>query len=686
MKKKEKKRKKIKHIKPLNLKLQILVGFIIPIFIVIFVGISAYNKAESGLINTYETATSNSIEMASQLIDLGLEDASSMVLEISSDPDFLTCVSEPDAPETEQARNDLKSALLMKQLYSDFIEKIHMMPKNNCATISTANADSITGAEVYEKARKEFEPQCSAITKDKRWGSTHTIIDDMFELSADAYASYLCTEISYTGTDALIVVDISTDKIIDILSQISLGENSILAYHTAEGKEVVFGSDAFTFSDKEYVLNALASEETSGKTYVTENGIEYLYMYSTCPTNGAMISAMVPKSIITAEADSIRTTVIMYVALACIIVGIIGVAILFGLQKNLKRIISGLVKASQGDLTVQLDLEGKSEFATLAKHVMETVHNTKNLISSVQHTTQDVSKSSEKVGTVSDVIFTSAEAISDALEGINSGVRQEANNAEECLLKMDALSGKILRTSDRISEVETLADTTKQMAHSGFESMENLIEQSDETSEITAIVNEKVDKLIEHAMQIEVFVKNINDITDQTTLLSLNASIEAARAGEMGRGFTIVAEEIKKLSENSMESAKSIEELVNQIHVMTSDTKAATLKSQSIVEEQQQMVANTKQIFLNMNQMIDQLLTNLKQVSDEIESMDADREYTLSAIQNISSVIEATLASTTVVSEKVREQVTIVDGLSDATSQLNDNTSELHRAVGMFTV
>lgn len=90
---------------------------------------------------------------------------------------------------------------------------------------------------------------------------------------------------------------------------------------------------------------------------MTENGVEYLYMYSTCTSNNAMISALVPKSLITAEADAIRDTVIVYIILSCIIVGIIGVLILYGLQKNMKRITDGLVKASKGDLTVSLNKE-----------------------------------------------------------------------------------------------------------------------------------------------------------------------------------------------------------------------------------------------------------------------------------------------------------------------------------------
>lgn len=673
-----------KQVKPLNLKMQILVGFIIPIIIVVFVGNSAYNQAANGLIETYEQATFTSIDMASQLVNFALQDLMSCSIEISTDSNMLSYASNAGSLDSLQAKNDLNSTMVMKQLASDFISNIHLVPNSESMCLSTANVGSINGTDVYTDIRSELESQCKATVNNDKWCSTHSIMDEKFSLDSSKYAGAVVTVASYKNT--MIIIDISASKIEEILSQISLGENSVIAYQTKDGREVTVGSDSFTFTDKEYAQAAFESEESGGKSYINEDGTEYLFMYSKCSVNGAMISAIVPKSVITAEADSIRATVILYVIIACIIVGAIGMFILLGLQKNLKRITNGLVKASKGDLTVNLNLTGKSEFAVLAKHVMETVGNTKNLIASVQHTTEDVSSSSVNVGKVADVIQVSVEAISDALEEINSGVSQEANDAEECLLKMDALSGKILRTGDKIAEVKILADNTKQMAKSGSESMEGLIEHSLETSRITATVNEKVDKLIEHSMQIEEFVKNINDIADQTTLLSLNASIEAARAGEMGRGFTVVAEEIKKLSENSMESAKAIEDLVSQIHVMTDDTKAATKKSQDIVEDQQQMVEETKQMFLDMNQMIEQLLANMRQVTAEIESMDVDRIDTLNAIQNISGVIEETFASTTVVSEKIKEQVSIMDGLTNATSQLNENTTELNHAVGKFTI
>lgn len=682
VRKKKMKKSANKQLKPLNLKMQILVGFVIPILIVIALGFTSYKQAADGLIETYENSNITSIEMASQLIDFGLQSIISSSSEISTDSNFLTYASRSSTLNSLRAKNDMKSTILMKQLSNDFIQNIHLIPESPSAALSSTSIGSFTGEDIYPDIRPEMENQCSSTTSQDKWGSSHDKLDELFKLDPESYAGSFCLIGNYKRT--MIIVDINAKKIKSVLSDIDLGEGSVIGYHTKEGKEIIVGSDDFSFNDKEYAQNAFSSEEVSGKTYVTVNGRQYLYMFRRCNTNNAVISALVPKSVITAQALSIRHTVIISIIVSCIVVGIVGLLILIGLQRNLKQITEGLMKASQGDLTVDFAMGGKSEFAVLSKHVMDTLGNTKNLISSVQNTTKDVSLSSSNVGKVSDVINSSVDAISDAIAEINSGVSHEADEAEECLSKMDALSGKILRTGDKISEVERLADSTKQMVQDGSDSMEQLIQQSHETFNITSTVNEKVDKLIEHSIQIEEFVNNINDIADQTTLLSLNASIEAARAGQMGRGFTVVAEEIKKLSENSMESAKSIEDLVKQIHLMTDDAKAATSQAQGIVKNQQEMVGTTKQMFLDMNQVIEQLLENMKMVANEIESMDIDRADTLNSIKNISDVIEETLASTHLVSERIREQASIMNGLTDATHQLNDNTTELSHAVSRF--
>jgi len=673
-----------KPMKPLNLKLQILVGFTIPIFIVVFVGISAYNQSENSLIDTYETSTLSSIELASQLVDFGLQTIASCATEVYNDPNFNKAVAEPDSIVEATASRDLQSAIVTKQALNSFAGNIHIIPNSSAQCISSKAINAMQGTDIFNDVYAELETQCVAKSAPEKWGTNHPALDTAYEIDPSSYIGYICLQVMQKNT--IILVDIDKTKILEILESVSLGEDSVIAYTTKEGGELALGIDNFSFLDKSYYEKARTSEDASGRFYVKVGDKQYLYMYSKCAVNNAMVSALVPYSTIAADAVHIRNTVIIYVIIACLIVCAIGLFILFGLQKSMALITGALSKASKGDLTVKLNMTGKSEFAFLSQNIMETISNTKHLISSVQDTTQQVTDSSENVGKVSDIINSSVDAISYALDEINSGMAQEAEDAEACLLKMDALSEKIILTSDKIAEVETLADNTKQMAREGLTSMEDLIEQSQETSSVTSIVDEKVDKLIEHTMQIEAFVQNINEIADQTTLLALNASIEAARAGEAGRGFTVVAEEIKKLSENSMQSAQSIETLVNEIRSMAGDTKEATLKSQNIVNSQQNMVEDTKKMFQNMTQTIEHLLQNMKDAIEEVQRMDADRSETLNAIQNISSVIEETLASSTLVSEQIKEQVSTMENLAAATKQLNENTIELTEAVDKFTV
>ena len=189
--------KKNNKAKPINLKLQIVIGFIIPIFIVIFVGVSAYNKAETGLIETYETSTCTSIEMASQLIDFGLKNLTSTAIEISSNSDFLGYVAGTESLDSVQSMNDLKSTLLMKQLSNDFIQNVHVIPNSSSICLSTAKITVFKGEDSYNDICKEFESQCSAIESTKKWGSSHSELDNLFGLNTDDYAGFLCTVSSY---------------------------------------------------------------------------------------------------------------------------------------------------------------------------------------------------------------------------------------------------------------------------------------------------------------------------------------------------------------------------------------------------------------------------------------------------------------------------------------------------------
>lgn len=181
-----------KQLKPVNLKLQILVGFVIPILIVIAVGFSSYRQAADGLIETYENSNITSMEMASQLIDFGLQSIISSSSEISTDSNFLTYASRSSDLNSLRAKNDMKSTILLKQLSNDFVKNIHLIPESPSAVLSSASIGSFTGDEIYGDIRSEMENQCSSSKSQEKWGSNHVQLDELFKLDPEEYAGSFC--------------------------------------------------------------------------------------------------------------------------------------------------------------------------------------------------------------------------------------------------------------------------------------------------------------------------------------------------------------------------------------------------------------------------------------------------------------------------------------------------------------
>lgn len=132
----------------------------------------------------------------------------------------------------------------------------------------------------------------------------------------------------------------------------------------------------------------------------------------------------------------------------------------------------------------------------------------------------------------------------------------------------------------------------------------------------------------------------INGIAEQTNLLSLNASIEAARAGEAGRGFTVIAEEIRKLSTQSVTAAQEIEQIIKNIITKTHLTVNTAKQAENISKATQERLNNVVQLFQNINIHVDDLAGRLEKIADSIGEINRSKVDTLGSVENISSVAD----------------------------------------------
>ena len=681
----------------LSLKAQLIIGFTLPVLLVVCIGIYAYNKAEKGMVNNYRATALQALQMTTDYMNYGFETVSSSALELYNDGDVINYTRNIFKDNQEQVRlleSDLASNIITRKIANRFIENIHIIPQSGIGSLTSQSQESLKLKDgFFSDLLAQQESVVKARNIKDRWIYGHDLIDEVFSLNPDKYVISLYMPMQ--AGNACIVIDLSSQNIMEIMQETGLGEGSIVGFITADGHEILTGlteegggevsQEGFSFIGQEYFDEALASEEEYSKD-VKLNGEEYCFMASRCEANNAMLCALIPRDVMMKEANELKRAVLWFVLFACIFVGVLGVFIVIGISKNMGSIIRRLSRVANGDLTVDMTIKNKSEFGALASHIMGVVSNTKNLVAKAVTISKDVSESAVDVSQATEVLSAGTQNIHGAMEEIDKGVNRQVEDAGQCLNKMDELSKIILTTEQSVLEMGHLADGTKSMIDAGSGSMEILTRQADETVRMTEQVDAKIEELSAKSQEISTFVDTINEISEQTTLLSLNASIEAARAGEAGRGFAVVAEEIKKLADHSMQAAEEIRKVVNIISDMTVETRESSANAKAVVEKQGEIVEQTRQNFSNMNDSIGKLHDNVQAIQDNMQQMSNGRAETLAAIESISSVVEQTAASATLVNETVSEQMKQADALSEVTNGLSSKTEELLEAISKFKV
>ena len=675
-----------------SLRMKLILSFLIPIVFIVLLGVTSARMASSGLENKYRDTAIQVVGKTAEYMNFGfrtVENSSQEYLSNINITQYFTYAYLKDtSPEITTKMNSFLSTfqhdIKIKTAVNELTSFMYIISDIDTAISNKSGFKPESG--IYEKIMEtEVGQRLSADMSAAVWVGNNTVVDEALTTDSSEYAVRLIRK--FRQYQALLIIDIKAAAVQQIIDNTNLDDTGVLAFVTYDGKEYVKNNiDEFIFNEQTYFQNALAGEEAQGSEYVKIKGKTYLFMYSKIGDSGAMICALIPKATITGQADGIKRITVILVILACIIAVATGVTILTGIDKTIKSVIAGLRRAAKGDLTVEFHTKRNDEFKTLIEEIQSTFTNVKNLIKQVNLLSNNVEESSTEVNQSSEQFLKSTENISRAINEIESGVMQQARDAEQCLIQMDNLSKKIELVSDNTKEIGNIADGAKKAIADGTYCTQELNEQTKSTIEITTDIINVIESLAQKSVTVTKITNIINEIVNQTNLLSLNASIEAARAGEHGKGFAVVASEIRNLAEKSKQSVNEIQKITSSIWSDTKKAAETAKQVEAVLALQETAVKNTTSSYDNINDSVERLMVNLGYITESVSNIEEARNSTLGAIENISAVLEEIAASTNSVSQITAEQLTSVEGLNKSAVTLKDNAGDLAQAVGKFTV
>lgn len=367
--------------------------------------------------------------------------------------------------------------------------------------------------------------------------------------------------------------------------------------------------------------------------------------------------------------------------------------LLFGIFYGRKLIVQPIIKindkleeiaSGNGDLTHKLEVASNDEIGMLSNNFNQFVSTIREMVveisassdslegisNTLEGITTEVSKSSEKLSSIST-------EIADGATEQATDVMETAENLSELGEEIDEINTISQLMEQNSIEIQKINDVSKNSMVALHESNQHNIVASNE-------INDAIGELHERVLRISTITEAINDISTQTNLLALNASIEAARAGEHGKGFSVVANEVSKLAEESNTSTIEISAIVSEIQKQVRATKGLMENVLELSKNQSQAVEKSKNDFDNVSGSLKEMLERISSMNARIEVVDHKKVAIVAAIQNVASVSEETAASTEEVAAFTDEFKESVEEIAFNATGLRTSSQSLSEMISKF--
>lgn len=646
----------------------LLILSVIPTVLIIFVScLSLKRNLEQG----YSDIIKNTLSQASLIINASYDNAKESVEYFGLNPEISKYLV--------SAGGELRLNSMLESFIDSHkqVSQINVVGINGKSISSPNENTTLKDSELYEKAM--INQGYVVMSEPKLDKNKETMI---------AFARTIQTEGG--RIDGVLSIDLKLSNLNYLIGKTTLGESGDISIITSDGYILAHKNTNLIGKgkkDQSWISDVLKLEDGSLKT-VKINGKEFLTYKIREKSSGLYIVGTVSlweinNSIIGAIKIPIGICIIVI-----ILIIILGTIFSNKISKPIKIIKEYMDRIVNGDFTEEISPISKTnkEIHSIYLGVIDMVNNLKIMIESLKKAGGLLDKSSNNLHDITYKCEIAGVEIAASTSNIAYGAENQCNKLEESVNNFNELEFSIEKAIKDSKDMIEKAYSAKDKSHEGIESMNLLIKEYNKTNEAYDKLSASINILINKSEEIGKITNVIKTITRQTNLLALNAAIEAAAAGEKGRGFSVVAEEIRKLADESNNEVANIEKLVVFMKNSIFNVKKELIESNEINDSTRRALKETVNNFNNITEDI----IKLEVIGDRLEQglllMQINKEKVTENIYGVKLISEESLSSCQEVTAFSIEQSEVLKSLIHGSEELRNLYKELDSILKIFRV
>ncbi|RUK39896.1 HAMP domain-containing protein [Bacillus safensis] len=480
-------------------------------------------------------------------------------------------------------------------------------------------------------------------------------------------------------------IDIDVQDIVDKIKDIKIGREGYPIIANKNKQIVAHPEEKSGSKVTENISSILYSGKEGTSTYENK-GEQKRIVFVTNDLTGWKIAGTMFVSETEEAAQPVWNSAIILLISSFILGGVAIFFIVRSITIGLRRLVDFSEKVSEGDLTETLETKSKDEIGDLTRSFSKMSESLRDVIRAVQQSVDNVASASEELTASASQTSQATEHITMSIEQFSNGNEAQNEKVESSTNQLVAMNEGLQDMSQTSSEVAAVSLQSTEAAGQGGRIVESTASQMKHIDTSVQEAEQVMKELEYKSKDITSILNVINGIADQTNLLALNAAIEAARAGESGRGFSVVAEEVRKLAVQSADSAKEIEKLIQEIVLEIAKSQDMFKAVNREVNAGLGMTEEAKESFQHIYEAAEGMSKKLSQLNDTAIDLSSGSKLVSQAMQEMRQVSRESAANIQDIAASAEEQLASMEEITSSSVTLANMAEELKELTSQFKI